>query len=323
MSTPMAIAEKRSDSLRHRAQQIVQSYGILIALVAVGIVMSALSPRFFTVANGLNILTQMSILGILAVGTTLLLITGSFDLSIGSTLGLAGALTLGLGHFLPIGASIAIALVAGLIIGLLNGFIVVKAGINSLIVTLGMMSLVRGVVLVYANGSSISGTHPKFNALVNGTNLIPNLAWALAVVAVLMAVLITQTRPGRYFQATGGNPEAAELSGISVDRYRILAFAIMGLLAAFAGVLYAGRVNSVDPTAGTGLELQAIAAVIIGGTSLAGGSGSVWKSIVGTALLTVLNNGFNLLNIGSYWQSVIQGAVIILSVALYTRRKRR
>ncbi|MCE4026259.1 ABC transporter permease [Microbacterium sp. Au-Mic1] len=323
MTSTTALPEAPGVRAPARAAGFIREYGILVALVVVIIVMSLLSPHFLTYANAMNILTQMSILGILAVGTTLLLITGSFDLSIGSTLGLAGALTLGLSAHMPLMASIGIALAAGLLVGLVNGFIVVKAGINSLIVTLGTMSLVRGLVLIYTNGTSIQGDNIGFQSFVNTTSLIPNIAWGLLIVAAIMATMLTQTRTGRYFTAAGGNAEAAEVSGINVDAYKIAAFAVMGLLAGFAGVLYAGRVNSVDPTAGTGFELQAIAAVIIGGTSLAGGSGSVWKSIVGAALLTTLNNGFNLLNIGSYYQGVIQGAVIILSVAVYTRRTRR
>lgn len=301
----------------------LQEYGILIAFLLVVMVFSSRSANFLTQANLLNILAQMSILGLLATGMTLLLITANFDLSIGSILGLGGALSLRLatGHSLWI--ALAVAVLAGVAVGLVNGLIVVKAGINSLIVTLGMMSLIRGVVLIYSDGTSIQGTNARLTTFANGTHLIPNIAWVMIIGAIGMGYVLTQTRSGRYFQGSGGNPEATELAGINVDKYKILAFAVMGGLAAVAGILYAGRVNSVDPTAGTGFELQAIAAVIIGGTSLAGGSGAVWKSIVGAALLTTLTNGFNLLNIPSYYQYVIQGVVIILSVALYTRKTKR
>lgn len=300
----------------------LQKFGILVALVVVSAYFAYRSPHFLTYDNLLNILTQMSILSILAVGTTLLLITGNFDLSIGSVLGLGGAVALGLGSHGAV-TSIAVAVAVGLAVGLVNGLIVVKAGINSLIVTLGTMSLVRGIVLIYTDGSSLQGTSPGLERFANGTTLLPNMAWVMIGVALLMGGMLTQSRAGRYFQASGGNPEAAELAGIRADRYKIIAFVVMGGLAAVAGILYGGQVNSIDPTAGTGYELQAIAAVIIGGTSLAGGVGYVWKSLVGAALLTTLNNGFNLLDISSYYQGVIQGGVIILSVAVYTRRARR
>ncbi|MED7950055.1 ABC transporter permease [Streptomyces sp. BE303] len=301
-------------------RSLLRNYGIYVALVIVLAVMSALSPRYLTQANLLNVLTQMSILSVLAVGMTLLLVTGNFDLSVGSTMGLTAAISLGLSLTTQTWIVVVASLAIGLTIGLVNGLIVVKAGINSLIVTLGMMSLVRGLTLIYTNGSSIQGEGTGFLAVVNGTTVIPNLTWVMIFIAVAMSVMLTRTRSGRYFTAIGSNADAARIAGIQVDRYKIAAFMTMGLLASTAGILLAARVNSVDPLAGSGFELQCIAAVVIGGTSLSGGQGSIGNSVVGAAILTSLNNGFNLLNVGSYYQGVLQGAVIILSVALYTRK---
>jgi ribose transport system permease protein len=265
----------------------------------------------------------MSTDGIMAVGMTVLMISGAFDLSIGSTFGLSGALTLGLAPSVGLGGAIVIALTCGAAVGAVNGFFVTKAGINSLIVTLGTMSAIAGVVLIYSNGQSIQGATSSLTHFANGRTFLPNDAWVMVGLAGLVTFVLTKTTIGRYVYAVGGNSEAAELAGIRADRYRIVAFVAMGFVAAMAGVLSAGQLSSVDPTAGSGLELDVIAAVIIGGTSLFGGTGAVWRSLVGVALLTSLTDGFNLLNVNTYYQPVVEGVVIVLSVSLYTRRQRR
>jgi ribose/xylose/arabinose/galactoside ABC-type transport system permease subunit len=311
---------------RHRraaVSSVVQQYGILIALLAVGVFLSARSSSFLTEQNMLNILDQMAITGVMAVGMTVLMISGSFDLSVGSTLGLTAALSVGLAHDLTLAGSIVFALAVGIAIGLVNGLVVTKAGINSLIVTLGMLSLVRGVVLIYSNGQSIENPSARLTSFANSSTILPHDTWILIAIGLVGVFILGKTTIGRYVTAVGGNPEAAHIAGVRVDRYRIGAFMAMGVLAAVAGVLYAARFGSVDPNAGDGMELDVIAAVIIGGTSLLGGVGSIWKSLVGVALLTVLTNGFNLLNVNPYYQYVVKGLVIILAVALYTRRGRR
>jgi ribose transport system permease protein len=289
----------------------------------IGAFLSVRSSAFLTEQNMLNIVDQMAITGVMAVGMTVLMISGSFDLSVGSTLGLTAALSVGLAPHLTLVGSIAFALVVGMAIGLANGLVVTKAGINSLIVTLGMLSLVRGIVLIYSNGQSVNSTSGHLTHFANSSTFLPNDGWVMIVIAVAGTFVLGKTVIGRYVTAVGGNPEAARIAGLRVDRYRIGAFVVMGALAGVAGVLYAGRFGSVDPNAGDGMELDVIAAVIIGGTSLLGGIGSIWKSIVGVALLTVLTNGFNILNVNPYYQYVVKGLVIILAVALYTRRSRR
>lgn len=302
-----------------------QRYGVLVALILVMGYVTARSSHFLTKANMLNMLDQSAVEGLLAVGMTVLMITGSFDLSVGSTLSLTGALTLGLAPSMGFWVAALIALAVGCAAGVLNGLVVVKAGINSLIVTLGSMSLLQGIVLIYSHGETVAGGHHSsgLQTFANTRHWLPDDAWVMLGVAALMTFVLTRTTGGRYMQASGGNPDAAELAGINVDRYKVLAFVLMGALAAIGGMLYAGRLGSIDPTAGSGSELDVIAAVIIGGTSLFGGSGSIWRSLVGVFLLTVLGNGFNLLNIDPYYQYVVKGLVVILSVAIYTRRVRR
>lgn len=326
-TTPTAFSV---DSIRKRLsgralEGYAQRYGVLVALVLVMSYVTARSSHFLTKPNILNMLDQSAVEGLLAVGMTALMITGSFDLSIGSTLTLTGALTLGLAPSMGFWLAALVALGVGAAAGFVNGIIVVKAGINSLIVTLGSLSLLQGVVLIYSDGTTIAGDHHTsgLQTFANTREWLPNGAWVMIGVAVLMTFVLNRTTGGRYMQASGGNPDAAELSGINVDRYKVLAFVLMGVLAAAGGMLYAGRLGSIDPTAGSNYSLDVIAAVIIGGTSLFGGSGSIWRSLVGVFLLTVLGNGFNLLNIDPYYQNVVKGLVIILSVAIYTRRVRR
>jgi ribose transport system permease protein len=302
-----------------------QRFGVLVALVLLMAYITARSSHFLTESNILNMLDQAAVEGLLAVGMTVLMITGSFDLSIGSTLTLTGALTLGLAPNLGIWLAMLIALAVGAVVGAVNGLIVVKAGINSLIVTLGSMSLLLGIVLIYSEGHTMVGGHTTsgLETFSNSREWLPNNAWLTLGVAAVMTFVLNRTTGGRYMQASGGNPDAAELAGINVDRYKLLAFVLMGVLAAAGGLLYVGRLGSIDPTAGQSYSLDVIAAVIIGGTSLFGGSGSIWRSLVGVFLFTVLLNGFNLLNIDPNYQNVVKGLVVILSVAIYTRRVRR
>lgn len=327
-TTPTALDGR--PSLRRRLsgrslERYAQRYGVLVALVLVMTYVTSRSPHFLTKANMLNMLDQSAVAGLLAVGMTVLMITGSFDLSIGSTLSLTGALTLGLAPSMGFGLAALVALVVGVAAGAVNGLIVVKAGINSLIVTLGSMSLIQGIVLIYSKGQTVAGdSHTSgLQSFANSRTGLPNGVWVMAAIALVMTFVLTRTTGGRYMQASGGNPDAADLAGINVDRYKVLAFIMMGALAAVGGMLYAGRLGSIDPTAGSGSELDVIAAVIIGGTSLLGGNGSIWRSLVGVFLLTVLGNGFNLLDIDPYYQYVVKGLVVILSVAIYTRRVRR
>jgi ribose transport system permease protein len=315
-------------ALRARGRSVASvlpQYGIVVALLLLCALISILSPAFLTQRNLFNVADQMAIAGVMGVGMTILMVSGSFDLSVGSTLGISGALCLGLSDRLTIGGAIVVALAAGFAIGLVNGLIVTKAGINALIVTLGMMSLVRGIVLIDSNGASISAP-PSANSLVNLANSslwLPTITWVLIFTALAGIFIMSRSTIGRYITAVGGNAEAAEIAGVRVDVYRIGAFVAMGVLAALAGVMYAGEFAAVDPSAGSGMELNVIAAVIIGGTSLFGGVGSIWKSVAGVALLTVLTDGFNLLNVNPYYQYVAQGLVIICAVALYTRRSTR
>jgi D-xylose transport system permease protein len=360
-----------------------RSAGVVYALVALVLTLTITSsvqsrPSYLSSVNVSNILDQASLTGILAIFMTVVLITGNFDLSVGSTAALAGTVALKLID--PYGAVIALvaALLTGVLVGLINGVLVQKVGVNGFIVTLGTLTAVRGVVQAILNGQSITATDTVFErfetarwilpqgvAIVVGLLLIatgvvltvrarrrqftagnvmlmgagaallaigafrPLLlnetvpVWTMIVLAVLTSLVMRYTVVGRNLYAVGGNPEAARLSGINVDRYKINALVLNGFVAAGVGVLYAGKFNSVDPTLLTGSELTVIAAAVLGGTSLFGGSGYVTKSVIGTLILFTLSNGFNVLNIGSNYQNVVQGSVLVAAAAMYTATSAR
>jgi D-xylose transport system permease protein len=354
-------------------------YALVALVLTLTITSSAQSrPSYLSSVNVSNILDQASLTGILAIFMTVVLISGNFDLSVGSTAALAGTVALKLiDHYGAVIALVA-ALLTGVLVGLINGVLVQKVGVNGFIVTLGTLTAVRGVVQAILNGQSITATDTVFErfetarwtlpqgvAIVAGILLIaPGVVltvrarrrqltagnvmlmgagaallaigafrplllnetvpvWIMIVLAVITSLVLRYTVIGRNLYAVGGNPEAARLSGINVDRYKINAFVLNGFVAAGVGVLYAGKFNSVDPTLLTGSELTVIAAAVLGGTSLFGGSGYVTKSVVGTLILFTLSNGFNVLNIGSNYQNVVQGSVLVAAAALYTATSAR
>ena len=382
MTSGTATARQRSNSGWRRALA-PRSAGVVYALVALVLTLTITSsvqsrPSYLSSVNVSNILDQASLTGTLAIFMTVVLITGNFDLSVGSTAALAGTVALKLiDHY---GAVIALlaALLTGVLVGLINGVLVQKVGVNGFIVTLGTLTAVRGVVQAILNGQSITATDMVFErfetarwtlpqgvAIVAGILLIatgvvltvrarrrqltagnvmlmgtgaallaigafrPLLlnetapVWIMIGLVVLTSLVLRYTVVGRNLYAVGGNPEAARLSGINVDRYKMAALVLNGFVAAGVGVLYAGKFNSVDPTLLTGSELTVIAAAVLGGTSLFGGSGYVSKSVIGTLILFTLSNGFNVLNIGSNYQNVVQGSVLVAAAALYTATSAR
>jgi D-xylose transport system permease protein len=382
MTSGTATPRQRSNSGWRRALA-PRSAGVVYALVALVLTLTITSsvqsrPSYLSSVNVSNILDQASLTGILAIFMTVVLITGNFDLSVGSTAALAGTIALKLiDHYGAVIALVA-ALLTGVLVGLINGVLVQKVGVNGFIVTLGTLTAVRGVVQAILNGQSITATDMVFErfetarwtlpqgvAIVAGILLIatgvvltvrarrrqlaagnvmlmgtgaallaigafrPLLlnetapVWIMIGLTVLTSLVLRYTVVGRNLYAVGGNPEAARLSGINVDRYKMAALVLNGFVAAGVGVLYAGKFNSVDPTLLTGSELTVIAAAVLGGTSLFGGSGYVSKSVIGTLILFTLSNGFNVLNIGSNYQNVVQGSVLVAAAALYTATSAR
>jgi len=296
---------------------------VFLALLFLCIGLSFASPYFLRQQNIFSVLRQISAIAIMAVGEALIIITGGIDLSVGSQLGLMGVLTavfaaMGLPWYLVL----ALVLLCGLLLGAVNGLLVTKVNITPFIVTIGMMSIARGLALMITGGMPIHVDNPI--NFVGGGYLgpIPFSVIVMALVAVVGIVFATKTLSGRNVYAVGNNDRAAELSGIRVHRVKIMVYSVTGALCALAGVIIAGTLNSADPNSGKGYEMDVIAAVILGGTSLTGGEGSIQGVIIGAALMGVLRNAFVLLNISAYLQIVTIGVVIIGAVAIDSLRKR-
>lgn len=307
-----------------------QSAGPLLGLLLIGLLLALVKPEFATPENFQLLLRQISFNVVLAVGMTLVILTAGIDLSVGSILGLAGcvlALVMvrsGLAEAQAVPLGILAGLGVGLLCGVLNGLCVTLLELPPFIATLGMMSAARGMALVLTGGYSISGLPNAFKFLGQGFLLwVPVPAFVAGVVALLGWVGLKYTRFGRYIYAIGGSSLAAYLSGVQVKQVQFWVYTLCGLLSALAGVLLVARLGSARPTDGMGYELNAIAAVVIGGTSLMGGQGSVVGSVVGAAIIGVLRNGLVLMKVSDYWQQVIIGGVIIFVVALDTLQKRR
>ena len=298
-----------------------------VALLVLIVVFSVLTPHFLQVDNLLNIALQSSIFGIIALGMTLVIITGGIDLSVGSILAFAACAAALLMHtadppfettgilagmpWLALGGGV----IAGGVLGWINGFLITKLNITPFIITLGMMSIARGAAFVITGEQPINAV-PE-TVFVVGTGAwgpIPVPAIILLVLAAVMAVVLSRTRLGRYAFALGSNEEAVRLSGVNASRFKTWIYAIMGLLCGVAGVIYMGRVSSADPSAAIGYELDAIAAVVIGGASLMGGRGSIIGTLIGVAIMGVLRNGLVLLGVSTAWQQFVIGGVVILAV---------
>jgi ribose transport system permease protein len=303
-----------------RQKETLQKYGPFLALIAVCIGLALLSPNFLSVSNSFDVMRQVSINAVIAFGMTLTILLGGIDLSVGSILAVSSvlaAMTMKGGH--GAGLAAGIALLAGAAMGSLNGVVIAKGKVAPFIATLGTMTLLRGAALVLSNGSPISGFPSQLFAMLGGgyvARLIPvPVVLMLAMFAVFWFVL-TRTVFGRHVYATGGNAEAAKLSGVNTDRVQILVYTVSGAMAALAGVILTSRLDSAQPTAGVGYELDAITAVVLGGTSLAGGRGWIFGTLVGALLIGVLNNGLNLMGVSAFYQQVVKGSVILLAVLL-------
>jgi len=298
----------------------LKKLGPLLALVAVCVWLAFMSPNFLTVSNSFDVMRQVSINALIAFGMTLSILLGGIDLSVGSILAVSSvlaAMTMRGGH--NAGLAVGIAILAGAGMGSLNGVIIAKGRVAPFIATLGMLTLLRGVALVLSKGSPISGFSSHFFAMLGGgyvARLIPVPVVLMLAMFALFWFVLTRTVFGRHVYATGGNAEAAKLSGVNTNRVQILAYTVSGAMAALAGVILTSRLDSAQPTAGAGYELDAITAVVLGGTSLAGGRGWIFGTLVGALLIGVLNNGLNLMGVSSFYQQVVKGSVILLAVLL-------
>ncbi len=298
--------------------RIFSEFGIYLVLVVMIIFLSFMSPTFFTAGNFLNILRQVSINGILAMGMTFILITGGIDLSVGSVLALAGVLGATFAHpdpAYPIILPLIVGIGAGVLCGCVNGTLVSKTTISPFIVTMGMTSIARGLALLYTNGRPITGQSSSFSFLgrgVVGPVTFPVILFIL--ICIVSIIILHRSRLGKYIFAVGGNENAAMVSGISVPKIKFFVYVYGGALCGLAGLLLASRTNAATPNAGEGYELDAIAAAVIGGTSTSGGKGSVYGTIVGALIMTILSNGMDILNVSSYIQQIVKGVIIIGAV---------
>ncbi len=299
-------------------------FGTMIGLIVLCAVLWALTPHFLTVSNLLNVVQQTSINAIVAVGMTFVIISGGIDLSVGSIVALSGV---ALGALLqggqPLSVAVSAAFAVGIACGLLNGALVSVGGLPPFIATLGMMSVARGAALVFTEGRPISGFDEGLRSLATGSvGSIPAPVVVMIVVYVVAHLVLTRTTFGRYVYAIGGNEEATRLSGVAVRFHKTAIYGVSGLTSAVAAIVLTARLNSAQPIAGTMYELDAIAATVIGGTSLMGGEGTLAGTLVGALIMGVLRNGLNLLGVSSFLQQIVIGGVIVGAVLVDTVLKR-
>lgn len=301
----------------------------LFALAIMVLALALLSDKFLTVDNGWNILRQISVNLCLSIGMTLVILSGGIDLSVGAILGLAGAIAAGLlkngwvlGAFgVRLEFTVTGAILAGLAVGAaagwFNGFAITRFQIPPFVATLGMLSVARGLTLLWTGGFPITSLGSDFGFIGTGVLLgMPMPVWIMLVLTAGFVVITRRTRFGRHIYAVGGNERAARLTGLNVRRVKLAVYTLAGALAGVAGLIVTARLDSAQPNAGLGYELDSIAAVVIGGTSLSGGRGSILGMVLGCLIIGVLNNGLFLLNVSPFWQQVVKGVVILLAVGI-------
>lgn len=298
--------------------------GTLFGLIGLCALLTVLTPHFLTISNLLNVTEQTTINAVIAVGMTFVILSAGIDLSVGSIVALTGVvLGSALHSGVPVPAAILLSLTTGAVCGLLNGLLITRGGLPPFIATLGMMSIARGVALLFTDGRPISGFSAGFREISTGRPLmIPAPVLVMIVVYVTAHFVLTRTTFGRYVYAIGGNEEATRLSGVRVGFHKTMVYAVSGVTSAVAAVTLTARLNSAQPIAGMMYELDAIAATVIGGTSLMGGEGTLAGTLVGALIMGVLRNGLNLLGVSSFLQQIVIGAVIVGAVLVDTVLKR-
>lgn len=319
--------ENKKASIKHSKMisDNISKLGPLLALIVLIVVVTAINPSFISPNNLLNLLRQVAANGFIAFGMTFVILTGGIDLSVGSTLALSSALTAGL---LSNGVNALVAVVVGVIsggfLGALNGVLISKGKMAPFIATLATMTIYRGTTLVYTNGNPITGIGDSFFFSFIGRGYlfgIPFPVVLMFVVFILLFLLLHKTSFGRKTYAIGGNEKAAYIAGVKIDKIKILIYTISGVMASISGMIITSRLNSAQPTAGQSYEMDAIASVVLGGTSLSGGRGRIFGTLVGALIIGTLNNGLNLLGVSSFYQQIVKGIVIVIAVLLDRKRK--
>lgn len=303
---------------KKKTMSYISDLGALIALILLVVGISIISPQFRSISNFLSLLRQSSINGFIAFGMTCVILTGGIDLSVGSVLALSTAFCAGMiSKGVPVGAAMLLSLLIGTGFGLISGLLVTKGRLQPFIATLITMTVFRGLTLIYMDGKPISNLGDSFLLkFVGKGNLlgIPVPVILFLVIFGVFAFVLEKTTFGRRLYATGSNWKSARLAGVNIDRTKIIAYAISGCMAALSGLILLSRLGSAQPTLGEGYELDAIAAVALGGTSMNGGRGRIWGTFVGVLIIAVLNNGLNILGVSSYYQDVVKGLVILCAV---------
>jgi ribose transport system permease protein len=301
--------------------EIYASLGLLILVIA----LSFASPYFFTARNLINVARQVSLYAIVASGMTFVILTGGIDLSVGSVVAITGTITAGMiKSGLPVTVSLLIGIIIGIAFGLFNGLIIANTRIPAIIVTLATMTIARGSALLYSNGYPISGMPASYTNLGRGyIGPFPIPVYVMVIIFVIMYIILNKSKFGRYVYALGGNEETVRLSGISVKKLKMKVYMLTGLMAGISGLLLSSRLGSGQPLAGDGWELDVIAAVVVGGTDIAGGRGTMIGTLIGAFIIGILNNGLNLLNVSPYLQLVVRGFVIIFAVFVRAGRVKK
>lgn len=306
-------------------KEVLNSLTLVLIILGLGVVLSIASPNFLKTTNILNILRQVSINGILAIGMSLVCLTGGIDLSVGSIVAFSGILTAGMlnNTELPIFVIALIAVIVGCIMGMINGYFVAYWNAPAFVVTLSMLTVGRGLTYIYCDGKPISKLPAEFLVIGKGSILgLPIPTIVLFAVFIIFSVMLSKFKLGRYIYAVGGNPQAAMVSGINVKKVLLLVYMFSGMCCGVAAVVLTARVSAGLATAGDGYELNAIAATVIGGTSLSGGTGKLWGTLLGALLLGMVNTGLDLLNVTSYYQQVVRGLIILGAILIDTRRNK-
>lgn len=303
-----------------------QNLGTILALIILMVFVSVLNPTFLQANNLMNLMRQLIINGFIALGMTFVILTGGIDLSVGSTLALTSAIFAGLlQNGMNTGFAILIAVGLGLILGLINGILITKGKLAPFIVTLATMTIFRGLTLVYTDGRPIAGPKDNFAFKFLGKGQffgIPFQVILFILAFLCLWIILNKTSLGRKIYAVGGNEKASFISGINIDKVKIWVYVISSLMAVLSGLVLTSRLNSAQPTAGAAYEMDAIAAVVLGGTSMTGGSGSLTGTLIGILILGVLNNGLNLLGVSSFYQQIVKGIVILIAVLIDRKRNK-
>jgi ribose transport system permease protein len=305
--------------------KLPEEAGLLLIMIGISIALAILSPFFLTVANLVNVVLTMSVIGIVSIGMTYVMLSGGIDLSVGSTMALSAVVAATYAKSgSPFILVILIGLGIGFLIGLVNGLAITKLRVPPLIATLAMLSVAKGIQLIYSRGVTVFGLGDAVGWLGRGSiGPIPVPIVLLLILYVLASISLSRTGFGRKVYAVGGNERAARIVGIQVERIKISVYILSSMLASFGGLILISRLDSAPTVIGTGLELETIAAVVIGGTSLTGGKGGVWGTLIGVAILALIQNALNLLNVSPYFTQLVQGLVIFTAVAIDMNRRGR